>query len=53
MPKTTFGKRYGHYVFVVMSFGLPITPVVFIHMDQGLQGKFSRLEGQVSVSANT
>ena len=30
IPKTTFWTRYGHYEFLVMSFGLTNTPVPFL-----------------------
>jgi hypothetical protein len=30
IPKIAFRTRYGHYKFLVMSFGLTNTPVVFI-----------------------
>ncbi|XP_022926224.1 uncharacterized protein LOC111433405 [Cucurbita moschata] len=30
IPKTSFNSRYGHYEFLVMSFGLTSTPVVFM-----------------------
>ncbi|KAL4014449.1 hypothetical protein IC575_026651 [Cucumis melo] len=32
IPKTTFRSRYGHYKFVVMSFGLTNAPAVFMNL---------------------
>ena len=31
-PKTAFWTRYGHYKFLVMSFGLTNTPAVFMDL---------------------
>ncbi|KAA0058528.1 DNA/RNA polymerases superfamily protein [Cucumis melo var. makuwa] len=32
IPKTTFRSRYGHYEFIVMSFGLTDAPAVFLDL---------------------
>ena len=32
MPKTAFRTRYGHYEFLVMSFGLTNAPAAFISL---------------------
>ena len=32
IPKMTFGTRYGHYEFLVMSFSLPNAPVTFMNL---------------------
>uniref|UniRef100_A0A1S3YYG3 RNA-directed DNA polymerase homolog n=1 Tax=Nicotiana tabacum TaxID=4097 RepID=A0A1S3YYG3_TOBAC len=32
IPKTAFRTRYGHYEFLVMSFGLTNAPAAFIHL---------------------
>ena len=36
MPKTAFRTRYGHYEFVVMSFGLTNAPAVFMSLMNGI-----------------
>ena len=32
VPKTTFRSRYGHYEFIVMSFGWTNAPTVFMNL---------------------
>ena len=32
IPKTAFHSRYGHYEFIVMSFGLTNAPTVFMNL---------------------
>ena len=32
IPKTAFRSRYGHYEFIVMSFGLTNAPAVFMEL---------------------
>ena len=34
VPKTAFQTRYGHYEFVVMSFGLTDAPAAFNELDE-------------------
>ena len=36
MPKTAFQTRYGHYEFVVMSFGLTNAPAAFMSLMNGI-----------------
>jgi hypothetical protein len=36
IEKTTFSTRYGHYEYVVMSFGLTNTPVAFMEATNGM-----------------
>ena len=36
MPKTAFRTRYGHYEFVVMSFGLTNAPAAFMSLMNGI-----------------
>ena len=36
VPKTAFRMRYGHYEFVVMSFGLTIAPAAFMSLMNGI-----------------
>ena len=36
MPKTSLRTRYGHYEFVVMSFGLTNTPAAFMSLMNGI-----------------
>ncbi|KAG8478562.1 hypothetical protein CXB51_028470 [Gossypium anomalum] len=42
VPKTAFGMRYGHYEFLVMSFGLTNIPAIL--RDKQLYAKFSKCE---------
>ena len=32
IPKTAFRTRYGHYKFIVMTFGLTNTPAIFMDL---------------------
>ena len=36
MPKTAFRTRYGHYEFLVMSFGLTNSPAAFMSLMNGI-----------------
>ena len=36
IPKTTFRTRYGHYEFLVMSFGLTNAPAAFVELMNGV-----------------
>ena len=36
VPKTAFRTRYGHYEFVVMSFGLTNAPAAFMSLMNGI-----------------
>ena len=36
IPKTTFRTRYGHYEFLVMSFGLTNSPAAFMDLMNGV-----------------
>ena len=36
MPKTAFRTRYGHYEFLVMSFGITNAPAAFISLMNGI-----------------
>ncbi|KAL4032626.1 hypothetical protein IC575_005706 [Cucumis melo] len=36
IPKTAFRSRYGHYEFIVMSFGLTNAPAVFMDLMNGV-----------------
>ena len=36
MPKTAFRTRYGHYEFLVMSFGLTNAPAAFMILMNGI-----------------
>ena len=36
VPKTTFRTRYGHYEFIVMSFGLTNAPTAFMSLMNGI-----------------
>ncbi|KAL0534048.1 hypothetical protein IC582_028325 [Cucumis melo] len=40
VPKTTFRSRYGHYEFIVMSFGLTNAPAVFMDLMNRLFWEF-------------
>jgi hypothetical protein len=40
IPKTTFQTRFGHYEFVVVTFGLTNAPVVFMSLMNGVFQKY-------------
>ncbi|KAL0551536.1 hypothetical protein IC582_010625 [Cucumis melo] len=40
VPKTTFRSRYGHYEFIVMSFGLTNAPAVFMDLMNKVSREF-------------
>ena len=40
IPKVTFRIRYGHFEYLVMSFGLTIAPTVFVDLMNQVFGKY-------------
>jgi len=40
ISKTTFGTRFGHYEFIVVSFGLTNAPTVFMSIMNGVFKKY-------------
>ncbi|CAN4106456.1 unnamed protein product [Withania somnifera] len=44
IPKISFRTRYGHYEFLVMSFGLTNAPATFMDLMHELYAKFSKCE---------